>query len=120
MFYHWLLPRWEEKAASSTPKSRAHPRDLFEPGAEEREGHVRRQERQDEPVPEASEEVDQVGVFRCDLGDLYAESGQILQGSFSAVSKPNFTRINMWTVNTRWNALAEIYTMHSFAPFWNP
>ena len=25
-----------------------------------------------------------------DLGDLYAESGQTLQGSFSAVSKPNF------------------------------
>ena len=23
-------------------------------------------------------------------------------------------------VNTRWKALAEIYTMHSFAPFWNP
>ena len=29
--------------------------------------------------------------LRCaDLGDLYAESGQTLQGSFSAVSKPNF------------------------------
>ena len=25
-----------------------------------------------------------------DLEDLYAESGQTLQGSFSAVSKPNF------------------------------
>ena len=25
------------------------------------------------------------------LGDLYAESGQTLQGSFSAVSKPNFS-----------------------------
>ena len=25
-----------------------------------------------------------------DLGDLYAESGQSLQGSFSAVSNPNF------------------------------
>ena len=24
------------------------------------------------------------------LGDLYAESGQTIQGSFSAVSKPNF------------------------------
>ena len=23
-------------------------------------------------------------------------------------------------VNTRWTALAEIYTMHSFAPLWNP
>ena len=23
-------------------------------------------------------------------------------------------------VNTRWKALAEIYTMHSFAPLWNP
>ena len=22
--------------------------------------------------------------------------------------------------NMRWKALAEIYTMHSFAPFWNP
>ena len=31
------------------------------------------------------------------LGDLYAESGQTLQGSFSAVSKPNLQ------VNTRWN-----------------
>ena len=28
--------------------------------------------------------------FYSDLGDLYAESGQTLQGSFSAVSKPNF------------------------------
>ena len=26
----------------------------------------------------------------CDLGDLYTESGQTLQSSFSAVSKPNF------------------------------
>ena len=31
------------------------------------------------------------------LGDLYAESGQTLQGSFSAVPKPNLQ------VNTRWN-----------------
>ena len=23
-------------------------------------------------------------------------------------------------INMRWKALAEIYTMHSFAPFWNP
>ena len=23
-------------------------------------------------------------------------------------------------VNTRWKALAEVYTMHSFAPLWNP
>ena len=30
------------------------------------------------------------GKDRLDLGDLYAESGQTLQGSFSAVSKPNF------------------------------
>ena len=39
---------------------------------------------------------------RGDLGDLYAENGQTLQGSFSAVSKPNLQ------VNTRWKALAEI------------
>ena len=49
-----------------------------------------------------------------DLGDLYAESGQTLQGSFSAVSKPNLQLITLWKF------LAEIYTMHSFAPLWNP
>ena len=27
--------------------------------------------------------------------------------------------MKIWT-NDRWKALAEIYTMHSFAPFWNP
>ena len=45
------------------------------------------------------------------LENLYAESGRTLQGSFSAVSKPNLQ------VNTRWKALAKIYAMHSFAPF---
>ena len=30
------------------------------------------------------------GIAALHLGDLYAESGQTLQGSFSAVSKPNF------------------------------
>ena len=35
------------------------------------------------------------------------------QGSFSAVSKPNFAS------KYRWKALSEIYTMHSFAPFSN-
>ena len=25
----------------------------------------------------------------------------------------------MFQANMRWNALAEIYAMHSFAPFWN-
>ena len=44
---------------------------------------------------------------------MYAESGQTLQGSLSAVSKPTFAS------NTRWKTLAEIYTMHSFAPFSN-
>ena len=29
-------------------------------------------------------------------------------------------RSHILQVNTRWKALAEIYTMHSFAPFWNP
>ena len=37
--------------------------------------------------------------------------GQTLQGSFSAVSKPNLGEI--WLM--RLKALAEIYTMHSFA-----
>ena len=55
----------------------------------------------------------QVRSVKGNLGDLYAESGQTLQGSFSAVSKP------ILQVNTRWKALAEIYTMHSFAPLSN-
>ena len=57
------------------------------------------------------------------LGDLYAESGQTLQGSFSTVSKP---RLGLWDSQFQalngllnWKALAEIYTMHSFAPLWN-
>ena len=29
-------------------------------------------------------------------------------------------RSQILQVNTRWKALAEIYTMHSFAPIWNP
>ena len=29
-------------------------------------------------------------------------------------------RSQILQVNTRWKALAEIYTMHSFAPLWNP
>ena len=31
-----------------------------------------------------------LNIAESHLGDLYAESGQTLQGSFSAVSKPNF------------------------------
>ena len=35
--------------------------------------------------------------------------------------RANFTRLVLGCieVNTRWKALAEIYTMHSFAPLWN-
>ena len=56
------------------------------------------------------------------LGDLYAESGQTLQGSFSAaaaVARSRRYRSQILQVNPRWKALAEIYTMHSFAPFFN-
>ena len=37
-------------------------------------------------------QADGGGQSLVDLGDLYAGSGQTLQGSFSAVSKPNFAR----------------------------
>ena len=50
------------------------------------------------------------------LGDLYTVSGQTLQGSFSAGSKPT---VASKLLSTLWKALAEIYTMHSFAPFLN-
>ena len=54
--------------------------------------------------------------FFLHLGDLYAESGQTLQGSFSAGWLARLYRSQILQVNTRWKALAEIYTMHSFAP----
>ena len=38
-----------------------------------------------------------------------------LRGARSRLYRRRFLQ-----VNTRWKALAEIYTMHSFAPFWNP
>ena len=38
-----------------------------------------------------------------------------LRGARSRLYRHRFLQ-----VNTRWKALAEIYTMHSFAPFWNP
>ena len=55
------------------------------------------------------------------LGDLYAENGQTLQGSFSAAAAAvdRLYRSQILRVNTRRKALAEIYTMHSFAPFSN-
>ena len=37
-----------------------------------------------------------------------------LRGARSRLYRRRFLQ-----VNTRWKALAEIYTMHSFAPFWN-
>ena len=38
-----------------------------------------------------------------------------LRGARSRLYRRRFLQ-----VNTRWKALAEIYTMHSFAPLWNP
>ena len=34
-------------------------------------------------------------------------------------ARPRLYRIQIFQINTRWKALAEIYTMHSFAPFSN-
>ena len=42
-----------------------------------------------------------------------------LKGSFSAVSKPNFASKYALELGSIWKALAEIYKMHSFAPFWH-
>ena len=46
-----------------------------------------------------------------------AAIGQTVEGSFSAVSKPNFASKHSLELGSIWKALAEIYTMHSFAPF---
>ena len=45
--------------------------------------------------------------------------GQTLEGSFSALSKPDFASQYSLELAICWKALAEIYTMHSFAPFSN-
>ena len=57
-------------------------------------------------------------VLHGDLGDLSAlpADSQALQGSFSAVSKPTFASKYS---STHVKALAEIYTIHSFAPFFD-
>ena len=41
------------------------------------------------------------------------------QGSFAAVLKPIFARKYSLELGSIWKALAEIYAMHAFAPFWN-
>ena len=62
------------------------------------------------------------------------QSGLQIRGSkfrsssskFRELELQNFTarsqlyRSQILQVNTRWKALAEIYTMHYFAPFWTP
>ena len=40
----------------------------------------------------------QTAIGILNLGDLYTESGQTLQGSFSAVSKPNFARLSKYSL----------------------
>ena len=84
-------------------------------------------------LPSGSTFVSGLGVmysFQRNLGDLYAESGQTCKGSFSVrcgyrinhqkLMVPEVLyRRRFLQVNTRWKALAEIYTMHSFAPFIN-
>ena len=44
------------------------------------------------------------------LRDLYAETGKLYK------ARSRLYRSQILHVNTRWKALAEIYTMHSFAP----
>ena len=51
-----------------------------------------------------------------------AFSGLFWPGSFSPRlrgARSRLYRRRFHQVNTRWKALAEIYTMHSFAPFFN-
>ena len=66
----------------------------------------------------------------------HRRAAKLLGGDASALSKLNSWRLlklikiksarsrlyrsRFLQVNTRWKALAEIYTMHSFAPLWNP
>ena len=46
------------------------------------------------------------GIFTWRAGKLYKARSRLY-------------RSQILQENTRWKALAEIYTMHSFAPFWN-
>ena len=54
-------------------------------------------------------------LYRIDLGDLYAESGQTLQSSFSAVSKPNFA--SKYSLESSSRDLHNALLLHRF---WNP
>ena len=69
------------------------------------------------------------------LGDLYAESGQTLQGSFSAAAavdriifktegtggvRSRLYRSQILQVNTRWKALAEICTIITLMRLYTP
>ena len=67
-----------------------------------------------EPSGEGDRALSRVEAIIEYLGDLdlYAESGQTLEGSFSAVSKPNFASKYSLELGSRWKTLAEIYKMH--------
>ena len=58
------------------------------------------------PDKEANVELNFAG------GKCYIEFSPKLRGARSRLNRRRFLQ-----VNTRWKALAEIYTMHSFAPF---
>ena len=82
------------------------------------------------------------GAQHLEAGQLYPVIGMLRAGLlFRRVDASALSKLNCWRllklikiksarsrlyrrrflqVNTRWKALAEIYTMHSFAPFWNP
>ena len=56
------------------------------------------------------------------LGDLYAESGQTLQGSFSAVSKPNFAskyslESSRWDLHNAFFCIFSLKIVEHFADF---
>ena len=53
------------------------------------------------------------------LGVLYAESGQTLEGSFSAVSKPNLASKYSLEL-ARWKALDEIYKIYMLLHLGDP
>ena len=59
----------------------------------------------------ASVAVPQARFAIADLGDLYTESGQTLQCSFSSVSTPPIARVGAF-----FSILRDLQDFHSFAP----
>ena len=70
-------------------------------------------------LPRAQPAAKAAACPRSLLMQLNAEGGCIARSGKLDRARSRLYRTQILQVNARWKALAEIYTMHSFAPFFN-